>query len=169
MKKIKLSRGQTTKVSDKDFSKLMVGNKWYALLVPRTGKFYAVRTFLEKGVKKMQYMHRLVMGIEDPNILVDHKDRDSLNNQDDNLRVATNSVNLQNQTKRKATSKYIGVSWSTDRKKWAAHIKKGKNIGLGRYTSEIEAAKAYDSAATQLYGEDARLNFPRKKAACQGT
>jgi hypothetical protein len=54
-----------------------------------------------------------------------------------------------------ASSKYKGVSWDDSRKQWRASIP----IFLGRFDSEIEAAKAYDKKAKELYGEFALLNF----------
>jgi len=60
------------------------------------------------------------------------------------------------------TSRFKGVSWFERDKKWQVHIKyNGKGKNLGRFSSEIEAATAYNTAATELFGEFARLNeFP---------
>ena len=50
---------------------------------------------------------------------------------------------------RGGSSKYVGVSWSEQRQRWCAHIRVNKkSIGLGRYKTEEEAAKAYDSYVT---------------------
>jgi len=65
-------------------------------------------------------------------------------------------VNLPNKT-----SKYVGVSLKRSNLKWLATITKNrKGYSLGTFDSEIEAAKAYDKKALELYGENAKLNFP---------
>lgn len=59
------------------------------------------------------------------------------------------------------TSRYIGVS--RDKTKWTARIKYDKKqMHLGNFETEIEAAKAYDKKAIELYGETAKANFPSK-------
>lgn len=61
----------------------------------------------------------------------------------------------------KASSLFIGVCWDASRKKWQAKTKSdGKLISLGRFQSEIDAARAYDAAAVKFYGPTAKLNFP---------
>lgn len=59
---------------------------------------------------------------------------------------------------------FRGVEWDRSRQKYRARIvpepgKRGRF--LGRFTSAIDAAVAYDEAAREAYGKDARLNFPR--------
>lgn len=60
------------------------------------------------------------------------------------------------------TSQYLGVSLSKrGKKRWYACITLGgKTVSLGRHECEIDAAKAYDTAARTHYGDFARLNFP---------
>jgi hypothetical protein len=70
-------------------------------------------------------------------------------------------VQNRRKTSRKTSSRYIGVSFHKKKGKWMAVIGyKGKNVWLGRFDNEIDAAKAYDAAAKKYYGEFARLNFP---------
>lgn len=58
------------------------------------------------------------------------------------------------------TSKYIGVSWDAQRKKWAACIGlHRKTIPLGRFNSEVAAAKARDIYIVNNKLEDFVLNF----------
>jgi len=62
-------------------------------------------------------------------------------------------------TKKETTSQYVGVSRGNSR--WRALIYyKRKSYHLGYFESEEMAARAYDKAALELYGERARLNFP---------
>ena len=57
------------------------------------------------------------------------------------------------------SSKYIGVN--LNRGKWLTRISaNGKVFHLGRYSTEEEAARIYDSAAHYLKGAQAKLNFP---------
>lgn len=92
--------------------------------------------------------------------IYDHKDRDELNNTRDNLREANKFQNAQNKSPVGGTSIYKGVSWYFNKKLWRARItKEGKRIHLGYFTTEIAAAKAYDSHAKILHGEFAYLNF----------
>lgn len=111
-----------------------------------------------KGVK----MHRLIMGLTDPKMFVDHRDQNGLNNQRDNLRIATRSQNAANRSPWKiATSRYMGVSKKKlqGKKPWHAQITvKGRTRSLGCYANEIDAAMAYNKAALEFHGEFANPN-----------
>lgn len=79
-------------------------------------------------------------------LVVDHKDNNPLNNHVDNLEIVTNRYNS-SKDKKGYTSKHIGVSWHTKRKKWRAaiyHI--DKDVHLGFFTNQKEAAKYYQDA-----------------------
>lgn len=57
------------------------------------------------------------------------------------------------------TSKYKGLHWDIVTRKWRVEITKdGKRYKLGRFKCEIEAAKAYNTKALELYGSEAKLN-----------
>jgi hypothetical protein len=106
-------------------------------------------------------IHREIMNAPD-GLLVDHKNGDGLDNRRSNLRLATHSQNQCNKLKikTKVTSQYVGVHFDKRRSQWATSIRNnGKTIWLGRFDSEIDAAKAYDQAAKKHHGEFARLNF----------
>lgn len=100
-------------------------------------------------------MHRMIFGAEKGKS-VDHRNGEKLDNRIGNLRYATKSQNAANSKKRnlgKTASIYKGVDW--DKGAWSVHIKR---IYVGRFPSEIEAAKAYNAAALEHFGEYARLN-----------
>lgn len=91
----------------------------------------------------------------------DHKDRNFLNNQKNNLRLANKSQNGANRLKSKGiySSRFKGVSWHKDKRIWVAYItKNNKRVHLGQFINEWEAASAYNKAALKLFGEFACLN-----------
>ena len=104
-------------------------------------------------------MHRLVMKASQ-DVKIDHINNIRHDNRICNLRIADDSQNGHNKSKSKgASSKYFGVSYCNTRNKWRAMIcKNGERFVLGRFSNEIDAAKAYNTRAIELYGSYANLN-----------
>ena len=155
MKTIPLSRGLCAIVDDEDFDALAL-HKWSV-----TGQAkYAFRNYRRHdGAKRALFMHRVIL--EAPHHLqVDHVNRDGLDNRRSNLRLATQAQNNWNAICRKHSSRFKGVSWYKRDKLWEAAIKiHDRRLFLGRFQDEIEAARAYDEAAKEFYGEFARTNL----------
>lgn len=109
------------------------------------------------------YMHRLIMRAG-PSEQVDHIDGNTLDNRRSNLRRASHTQNARNSVKRRSrahTSRFKGVCWVKSQGRWRAYITVDRRrIHLGRYFDEEQAARAYDRAAVEHFGEFARLNFP---------
>ena len=112
--------------------------------------------------RKTIYMHRQIMQPPD-RMLIDHINRNKLDNRRSNLRICTRRQNIHNQpTKRGSASKFKGVEYRRDRQKYFARIRyNGKRLWLGTFTNETEAAQAYDRAAQKYFGPYAHLNFPQ--------
>jgi hypothetical protein len=158
MKTIELTQGQVAKVDDADYEWLSK-YKWRAMWKPERQCYYAVRT--EFTGRITIYMHdtinRPIDGLE-----TDHCDGDTLNNQRHNLRSATRSQNMANTDMHKNnTSGYKGVSWNKHSMKWESfavlHYRKHH---IGYHNDPVEAARAYDKKARELFGEFAYQNFP---------
>lgn len=142
------------KVDDDDFEYLNQW-KWY----PKYGK-YAVRSLKDPRPRVIR-MHRQIMNPE-AIMQVDHVNRDGLDNRRENLRICTGFQNARNSKKRShgVTSKYKGVCWSGAAKKFQAYIVyETRNIHLGLFKIEEDAALAYDSAAEKYHGEFCSKNF----------
>lgn len=128
---------------------------------------YAGRTTRDKkGKIRLVALHKEIMKPPRGRV-VDHRYGNSQDNRRANLRIATVLQNACNRGKKmKATSKYIGVSYDKQTKKWGVKIKhRGKHRWIGRFKREIDAALAYDRAALKYRGEYARLNFPAKDSS----
>jgi hypothetical protein len=101
------------------------------------------------------------MGVTDPAIKVAYLDASPLNCQRSNL-ILTDSQGLgrlRRKQKNKSTSRYKGVFYRKDAKKWAAKVwVNHKPINLGVFTSQKAAALAYNQKAAELFGSTARLN-----------
>ncbi len=115
-------------------------------------------------VKKTCKVHTLVATahLENPNghPCVDHIDRTKTNNDVSNLRWCSQSQNLMNMTKRSnTTSTYKGVHWYKNNQKWHSRITiDGKQKHIGYFTSEVQAASAYNNYAIIHFKEFACLN-----------
>jgi hypothetical protein len=158
-RKIKLTRGKYAIVSPEDFEAVN-RHKWH-VITKNNQTFYASRMTYIGGRKKQIMMHREIMKPK-AGFVVDHGDGDGLNNTRDNLSIVTAAENSYNKRKclNARSSKYKGVSRRKRDNRWIAIITfKGISINLGFFDDEIEAAKAYDEAAKELYGKYAKLNF----------
>ena len=158
-KEIPLSQGRVAMVDDEDFERLNQ-HKW--CVHQKDGIYYALRHFTKSnGKKTMKFMHREILELGDHIPCVDHIDRDGLNNRRNNLRLATNSQNFMNKiAHRNASSAFKGVRWHKRDNVWTAQITLNKKyVHIGQFRDEMEAARAYDRKAKELFGEYARLNF----------
>jgi hypothetical protein len=155
---IPLTRGQYAIVDATDYEWLSK-YKWFATC-SRRGRYYAGR-----GVGgRILYMHRLIMN-PPPGMVVHHIDGNSLNNRRSNLRICTREENTHNHKLAEGkSSQFRGVfRLKGQPDKWYAEIRhKGLRFVLGSFDSEVEAARAYDRKAVELFKRHACLNFPEE-------
>lgn len=143
-----------TEVDQEDYERF-VGFKWHL-----DSKGYVYRNKPDNGRRKPSRLHREIMGADDPAILIDHKDRNRLNNKRTNLRAATkaqNAMNSQPKRRVKATSQMKGVTWRRGRWRMTIKLPDGKIIDR-LFRKESEAAEAYNDFAKEHFGDFARIN-----------
>lgn len=162
--------GWKTEFSDED-EELLSGYTWHAEPNQSGSQMY-VATLIPTGTYPRQrriMMHNLIMGVDrrTDKRIVDHKNINGLDNIRSNLRFATPSLNAINKHKKSGTSSpFRGVSWNRQQQNWRVQYRRlsdKKQILIGRFSDEIEAAKAYDEVVASEYGEFATLNFPRSE------
>ena len=141
---------------DPDIKEKYAGVTWWAMS-NGCGNRYAT-TRLDR--KKFSLLHRLVLGIEDTKVDIDHINGNGLDNRRENLRVCSRSQNMGNCKKHAdGSSRFKGVCWNKNRNKWYARICLNyKPYPLGSYLNEEDAARAYNKAAIEKFGEFARIN-----------
>lgn len=156
-REICLTKGLSTIIDDDDYDWIS-GMEWYTQVDSR-GKMYAATSIMGDIV----YLHRLITDADD-DMVVDHQNGDTLDNRRDNLIVSSTQENSMNKAKTKhhRSSQYKGVT-KMKNGRWKAHIGvDDRDIHLGYFKTEEEAARAYDKAARDEFGERARLNFPEE-------
>jgi hypothetical protein len=119
---------------------------------------YACRHVKRKNI----YMHRVIMNPPTGKV-VDHIDHNGLNNRRCNLRICSIADNSRNTRGRGKSSRFKGVYWNKNRKKWISFISHNRKYHhIGYFDNEADAASAYDKTARKLFKEFAYLNFPNK-------
>ena len=117
--------------------------------------------YARKGSIKIHriIMERIIKSKIPKNKVVDHINRNRLDNRRSNLRLCSISENSRNVGKFKGTSKFKGVSWKKSKNKWCCQIKVNGNVKhLGLFDNEIDAGKRYNEEALLLHGDFASLN-----------
>lgn len=155
MKEIKLTRGFVTQVDDEDYEWLN-NRKWHAHTVKKNSSSYTKAQRRESG--KVVIMSRYILSVHDPKVIVDHIDRNPLNNQKSNLRICSyRQNNMNGRGWNKLGIK--GVSFDARFNRYRAQITVDrKKIHLGSFSSKEDAAVAYNKAAIKYFGVFANLN-----------
>lgn len=158
---ISLGLGKYAIVDKDDYRELSKFN-WFPIKSNDRGDYRASRNKKRfNGTKGTVYMHRQILSLaKGDGKIVDHINRNPLDNRKKNLRLCTPLGSTMNTRPQKnSTSRYKGVFWDSGLKKWRAQIgKKNSKIYLGCYANEKEAANTYNMAAKKLYPEYAYLN-----------
>lgn len=158
MKQIRLANGRgVVLIDDEDYERIAAHSWCLQLGGGNYQRKYAQANIKIDGQWKRTTMHRFIMGLKKGE-RCDHRDNDGLNNQKENLRLATSNQNQHN--REKVRGRFKGVSWHKVAAKWVAQIAAyGKHYYLGLFDEEEAAARAYDAKAKELHGEFAKLNF----------
>lgn len=149
---IKSKMGAVVCLYDKEDHDLLSHHTWSL-----HSKGYAVTTIRGRAI----LMHRLILGIVDrPDLQVDHRFHDRLDNRRSMIRICTRAENSRNSRKlMKGSSQFKGV-YRDGRYYHSSISVDGRSRNLGRYHSEATAGKVYDAAAREEFQEFALLNFP---------
>lgn len=159
MKKLLLSQGFEALIDDEDFDRVsrfrwhVNGNRNYR---------YATRMVGKNPQKSLSLANFILKSVSSRRCIVYYKNSNTLDCQKENLTLAERS---KAHTRSKKTSKlcssvFKGVSWSSKCKKWHVFLQHNrKRIWLGQYDRELDAAKAYNTAALKYHGEEAFQNI----------
>ena len=156
MKEIPLTHGQVAQVSDEDYDELSK-YRWIAVWAAHAHTYYAVHCSGQNTI----IMHRIILNAK-PKQWVDHIDHNGLHNERTNIRFCTATENSRNcQKHRDGSSRFKGITRCKKTGKWVVRLwKDGIHYYFGYFVNEEDAARAYDTAAREHFGEFALTNFP---------
>lgn len=164
MKKVFLIGGDYALVDDEDFD-LVSQCRWTKAKYPRSENYLALQSSgWVRGRRAGWKMHRLILDAQ-PGQIVDHRNRNGLDNRRENLRFVTMAQNNYNRVMANKTG-FKGVYRNLDNSIYQYRVivcANKQQYYLGRFKTAIEAAQAYDREALRLQGEFATLNFPNKE------
>lgn len=149
-KVVRLLGGELTKVSNEDY-------QWVSELLWRNNS----RGYAVTGQGRL--LHQLVSGYnrsKHSGLIVDHINRDKLDNRRENLRITTQEYNSHNSgPSRRTKHGYKGIYQFSETSFHVFIAPRGKNIRVGIFKTPEEAAWMYDQWALQIFGEHAYTNF----------
>lgn len=151
MREVILACGDKALVDDEDYERLSV-HIWFKYVSGYN--VYALR----RHSGKRELMHQFILG--SPGGVIDHKDRNGLNNQKSNLRKCTHAENMRNRKMRQdSKNKYKGIEYIKKDNRWRAQIFVDGNRFRGpRFKTQEEAGADYNRLAILHHGEFAHLN-----------
>jgi hypothetical protein len=148
-------KGYNIQIDDEDMERVM-SHAWWVSSSPEIDGH--VLCFSAKIEKKIVKLHRFIMGSPEGRI-VDHRNGNRLDNRKQNLRVCGLGDNNRNLgISRRNTSGYKGVSFNKQRSKYRAyiHLSDGHQKHLGFFDTPEDAAREYEKAAKQYFGDYCR-------------
>lgn len=151
IKVISRSRSYLVAIDSEDVGKV-TGYRWK--LVHNKDTAYAVSIRRLAGIYISTYLHRLIVGVTESTLDVDHRDHDGLNNRKSNLRLTTRAVNNFNRRGPNSnnTSGYRGVTLDKVSGLYLAQINlKGRHLSLGKFVSKEDANKVVCDAREKVY------------------
>lgn len=157
MTEIALTRGLVALVDDAD-AQLVSAHKWSVLPHKHNEVIYAKTTIRKDsgGARSTLLMHRLILGITNPSLFVDHINYNGLDNRRANLRVATRAENSVHRRSQSRNNKHglVGVVYIPKIRRYRAQISIGGVPSyLGSFFTAEEAHARYVDEGRRLFGE----------------
>lgn len=149
-----------TIIDAEDFERV-ISSKWAAHRARQKGERWYVKKTLHIGkLGTTLYLHRFILGAVKGQT-IDHINGDALDNRKCNLRFCSMADNNRKKHRSWGKSGFKGVRvsrWNVEHKYSAVITKNYQPIVIGSFVSAIDAAKAYDAAAIELFGDFAFTN-----------
>lgn len=150
-----LTRGKVAIVDECDVDQISCCS-WFAHFRDKNPPWYA--TGVPNSDKKQIRLHRFILGLQpDDKRQIDHIDGDVSNNRRSNLRVCSNVENNRNRRSVVGNVPFKGVSLKGNKYRASLSVS-GRRVYLGTYVDPIDAARRYDIACVNLFGEFACTN-----------
>lgn len=147
--------GSHTVIVDYHMLPILAQFTWY--VKPSKSTFYAVTNVRMQGKQIQLSMHRLLTGIRAG--IVDHKNRNGLDNRMENLRFATAKENSMNRV-RKNSHGYRGVYKASNSQYYCCQIQRdGRKYHERGFKTPEDAARRYDELSRELHGDFGIRNF----------
>lgn len=156
MIRIPITKGYFAVVDECDADRVLA-HRWRAMVRPNT--VYVARSlpWTDDGRRPCELLHRFILQAPS-HLVVDHADRDGLNNTRANLRLCTMEQNIQNSKPRRDNRQGLkGVHFNKKIDRYYATIfASGRSIYLGSFATAEAANDAYRAAALKYFGPFAR-------------
>lgn len=156
---VPLTKGKFALVDIEDYERVK-GHSWCAAQ-SKSGIWYARSWKKSHDGRTKLALHRFILNVEDPIVLIDHIDLDTLNCRKENLRIVTKSQNQMNTLQSGGATHFKGVAAVPNGKFRAVIVANHVLKYLGRFDTAEEAAHAYDEEARKMHGVHGRYNFPK--------